>query len=78
MANVWLHLLGIKQGIYHHKSALYDVRLKVYPNATLQNVIAALKTAQENSLAGSVKKCLGAIGTQSMVSSFQGNQTIYI
>ena len=53
------------RGIGHQKSELYDVWLRVNPNATWQDVITALETAQENALAAEIKKKLGqTTGTQ--------------
>ena len=61
-----------KRGVYHQKSALYDEWLRAYPNASWQDVIAALTTARENALAEKVKNNLVATGTQSTLRSSQG------
>ena len=45
-----------KRGIYHQKSELYTEWLRVYPNASWQDVINALTTPQQNAFAEKVKK----------------------
>ena len=61
-----------KKGIYHQKSELYGEWLRVYPNASWQDVINALTTARENALAEKVKKNLVGTGTQTTLMSSQG------
>ena len=51
------------------KRALYDQWLRIDPNASWSNVIEALKTMKENTLAAKINKLIGGTSTGVSVSS---------
>ena len=65
-------------GTDKQKSALYDEWIDIYPGATWQDVITALKEADNNALAEDIRKKLGATPTQPTPTSPQGNKKLLV